>query len=210
MGTPANVAVKKEYPKLEYGGIMSNHDLSFQRRMAADIFGVGKHRIWMDPTMVDDIRMCASRSAVRKLKQKGSIGIKDPTVRSRFRFRNLLDQKRLGRHQGAGRVRGCKNARVNHKKIWMLRQRCLRKVLRKYRSDKKIDKHMYRTLYLKAKGNSFKNKRVLVEALFREKMEGIKKKDLEVEQAARKERSTVLLAKKEAARQKKLMKLMSV
>jgi large subunit ribosomal protein L19e len=177
--------------------------LKLQARLAADILNCGRGRVWLDPNEAQDISQANSRKSVRKLIKDGYIFKKPVKVHTRSRWRKTQEAKQMGRHEGRGRRQGSRDARMPSKEVWMRRLRILRRMLKKYREDKKIDQHLYRQLYLKAKGNVFKNKRNLMEHIHRMKDEKKKSKQLTEELKAKATRDA---AGREKARKAEIKK----
>ena len=175
--------------------------LKLQKRLAASVLGVGKKRVWLDPSEISEISLANSRRNVRKLIKDGFIITKPVRMHSRSRVRKVHEAKRKGRHMGPGTRKGTREARMPSKLLWIRRLRVLRRLLRKYREQGKIDKHFYRSMYLKAKGNVYKNKRVLIEAIHKAKLEAARNKAKAVA-----DQSAALKAKAKKTAEKKVEK----
>lgn len=136
--------------------------LGKQKNLAARALGVSKKRVKFDTSSVENqknLKELISREDVRELAKEGVIKKLNKKGNSRTRANHIAEQKKKGRRQGQGSRKGTANARFKSKDKWMIKIRALRSMLQKLKADGRLDTKTYRELYLKAKGNFFRNKR---------------------------------------------------
>jgi len=122
------------------------------RRLAADILAVGEKRIRFVSDKLSDIKSAMSRADVRDLIDKKAIIV----LPKKGRRKKTKREKR-----GEGSRKGSKS-NEDRKREWMNRVRAQRKLLRLLIANNILKGEHKRKIYLKIKGNSFRNKRALV------------------------------------------------
>ena len=128
-----------------------------QKRLAAKLLGCGVHRVWINPSYVDQVSSAVQTDDIREFIEEGWIKAKAIRGTSRVRARTRLEQKRKGRRKGHGKRAGTANARNPRKNRWMRTIRSQRRVLKEMREDGTIQPSEYRRYYLKAKGGSYRS-----------------------------------------------------
>ncbi len=133
-------------------------DLTFQKRLAADILKCGISRVYIDPKALSEVEEAITRADVRMLIKRGLIKKLPKKGNSRGRIKKRQAQLRKGLRNGPGSRKGTKYARLSRKERWIKTIRALRDELRKLKKEGKIDRRTYRKYYLYAKAGMFKSR----------------------------------------------------
>ncbi|OYT42347.1 MAG: 50S ribosomal protein L19e [Candidatus Aenigmarchaeota archaeon ex4484_224] len=122
---------------------------SLQKKLAAEILKVGKSRIWLDPTKLDEIKKAVTRKDIKKLISKGYIKVLPAKKNKR---------KKEKKRKGPGSRKGSQFAKISKKRVWINTIRPIRRYLRELKASGKIDNKTYRKLLALAKGGMFRSR----------------------------------------------------
>ena len=130
-------------------------DLSAQKRLAADVLGVGKNRVRFDPEAQGEIADAITRDDVRDLVEDGVIEAETTQDNSRGRARERNEKRAYGHRSGHGSRKGTSGGRTDESEEWQSHIRAQRRTLRELRDDDEITRSQYRELYDMASGGEF-------------------------------------------------------
>ena len=149
--------------------VKTKHALS-QRKLAAEILKCGVHRVFIEPEFFDEVQMAISREDIRGLIKQGIIRKKNKKGISNVRVKLKQERKKKGRARGLGKRKGTAGARTPSKRKWINTIRPQRRALKELRDNGRIDRSIYRKIYLRAKGGSFRSTADMYRHLEEEKL----------------------------------------
>lgn len=132
--------------------------LNNQKRMVADMLGVGLARVKFDTSRLEDIKESITKADLRALIVDKAIIIKPKTGVSRVRARKILTQKAKGRRSGRGSKKGKKRSTLTKKRAWINKVRVQREFVKNARDKKIISTKTYRSIYGKISGGYFRSR----------------------------------------------------
>ena len=128
-----------------------------QKKMAAQLLKCGVHRVWINPSYLDQVAQSVQKEDIREAIDNGWIKAKAIKGTSRGRALKRASQKQKGRRKGQGKRSGTANARNPRKQRWMATIRAQRRTLKEMREEGILERSQYRHYYLKAKGGSYRS-----------------------------------------------------
>lgn len=149
--------------------------LDLQKRLASKVLGAGFKRVKLDQDKLTEIKEAITRSDIRSLIRNGSIKKLNKQGVSRARARFLAGQKRKGRRQGKGSLKGKRTSRLADKLVWINMVRSQREYLKLLKEKDLLSVTNYRLLRNKVKGGAFRSVRHV--RLFIDEYNLMKKKD---------------------------------
>ncbi|MEM2707640.1 MAG: 50S ribosomal protein L19e [Candidatus Pacearchaeota archaeon] len=133
--------------------------LKTQRRLAAEILGVGINRVKFMPEKINEIKEAITRKDIEELIKEGAI--KKRPIKGYKRRAGRKRQKRYKkRRRGEGKI---KKKVIDKKRKYIILIRNLRRYLKNLKNRGILTTREYRILRKQAKGGRFKSKKELME-----------------------------------------------
>ena len=132
--------------------------LDSRKKMAAEVMGIGKSRVWLDPEEITEIDNAITKEDIRALIKRGIIAEVSKVSPSRGRTRETMQKKSRGQRKRAGSRKGTANARYPAKRRHIDKIRALRSSLTELKESKRITVSTYRKLYNLSRGGYFRDK----------------------------------------------------
>ncbi len=151
-------------------------NLNMQKRLAAKVAKVGTGRVKINPENAEQVKEAITKADIRDLIDNKVIEILPLIRNSRAKARVRYAAKKKGRQKGPGSKVGTRKARNSPKREWINRIRLQRKIIKSFKDSGRLSASNWKTLYLRAKGGFFRNKRHLLQVIEQGKMLKEKKK----------------------------------
>ncbi|MBT6023292.1 50S ribosomal protein L19e [Candidatus Woesearchaeota archaeon] len=151
-------------------------NLEMQKRLSSKVAKVGLARVKINPENVDQVKEAITKADIRDLIDNKVIEILPLVRNSKARARLRAKAKKKGRQSGPGSKVGTRNARTPTKRVWINRIRLQRKIIKSFKDSGRLSTGDWKTLYYRAKGGFFRNKRHLLQTLEQGKLLKEKKK----------------------------------